>query len=624
MNVAADLGSSPPQPLDHGQNEMDVSRLPAQPERVPTRTKIRLGGRRDLAWILGLTVLSFALRVWAPGPVTETYDERRWLTRTDQFIDAVKTGNFDRATPSGSGELATMPGVTVMLAGSGARVIVKAAGRAGLIDAVEGPSVLSATMLRASRAVVAFICAVALGLLVWIASRLLGRRAALIAGVLLATEPFMVGHSDLLHTDALVAMLSSLAVVSAMAALWSKPGTDPAGDSVGADGASGAASADPFAVSYPLVGVSAVATGLALLTKLNAIPLLLPAFVAIGVVEVLRRLRTVDRPSLAVLRPLVFPVGVWSALVVVVGLLLWPALWTSPMTQLNELWASGHIANNVDNGSSGSPYAERHFFVPINLMFRMSPWMLVGGIVATVYTCAAVVRRPLPAGWPARRVLVVLLVSPVPYLLLIERSDRVFDRYLLPFWPFVALVVGVALSAWLSARDFRPVALRAASLGLLTLLVAAPLAQAPYGSAFSNPVFGRNYTEGMIALGWGEGVERLGQTIVDREGDQCHETRVAIRYPMRIAVPCGILIGPDSNRQIPTVDYVIIEARHRQRHSLPSFEAAIEGAELVENVTIDGVPYAQLWKVSSERSPSGVLSGGTHAPIDAPADAGPS
>jgi hypothetical protein len=548
-----------------------------------------------LALVFAMTVLSLLLRVWAPGAVTETYDERLWLSRTDQFIDAVMTRDFDRATPSGSGELATMPGVTVMLAGSGGRLIVKAAGHVGLIDAVEGPSVLSSTVLRSARAVVALICAVALGLLVWISSRLLGRRAAMIGGVLLATEPFLVGHSNLLHTDALVAMLSSLAVVSAMAALWSGSGADAVGGKAEACGAGGSAPFDPRTVSYPLVGVSAVATALALLTKLNAIPLLGPAFIVIGVLEVVRRLRG-EHASLSVLRPLAAPFAMWLALVLSAGLVLWPALWTSPMTQLHQLWASAHIASEAAKGSSTTPYAERHWFVPISLMFRMTPWMLVGGIAAVVSTGIAVVRRPMPPGWPSRQVLVVLLVSPIPYLVLLERSGRVFDRYLLPFWPFVALMMGGALAAWLRARPSRP-ALRVASAAALIVLAAVPLVEAPYGSAFSDPIFGRRYTERMIALGWGEGVERMGQTIIDREGDQCHEARIAIRYPMRIAVPCGILIGPDVDRQIPTVDYVITEVRHRQRSSLPSFDEAIEGGELVDRVIVDGITYAELWKV---------------------------
>ncbi len=535
-------------------------------------------GRRDLAWVLALVVLSFFLRVWAPGPVTETYDERLWLTRTDQFIDAVKTGDFDHASASASGEVATMPGVTVMLAGSGGRLLAKAAGRVGLIDPVDDRSAISPDVLRAGRAVVALACAVALGLLVWMASRLVGRRAAVIAGVLVATEPFLVGQSDLLHTDALVAMYAALAVVAAMAAIWSAPDDDH--------------------VSFPLVCVSAAAAGVALLTKLNALPLLATAFAVIGVLELLRLRSLDDKPGLASFRSLARPLLLGAAISLGVVVVLWPALWTSPMTQLRSLWDSAHIAGNAGVIPTSLPYAERHWFVPITLAFRMTPWLYLGGIAAAVASFIAVVRRPYPSGWPQRRVVIVLLAAPIPYLVMIERSSRVFDRYLLPLWPFAALLIGTALAALLARHQVRPATLRFAAGAALMTLVAVPLWQAPYGSAFSNPLVGSETTGRLIRLGWGEGVEQLGHTIVERDGEQCHDRLIAIRYPMRIAVPCGTLVGPDANRQIPKVDYVIIEVRHRQRHSLPAFEQAIERGELIDRVTIDGISYAELWKVN--------------------------
>ena len=136
------------------------------------------------------------------------------------FHTAVVDGNFARATTANVKTVGssnpTVPGVTTMWAGTLGYTSVSVAHAVGLADA---PKTFAGSVLRASRFFVALWCSIALGLFVAVAALLVGRRASLVAGVLLATEPFLVGHSDVLHTDALVAMFGALSAVSLLAGL---------------------------------------------------------------------------------------------------------------------------------------------------------------------------------------------------------------------------------------------------------------------------------------------------------------------------------------------------------------------------------------------------------------------
>ena len=64
---------------------------------------------------LAIAVIALVLRLWAPGPVTQTQDEYNWLLRSDTFRTALLDRDIAAATVTGGG---TMPGVTTMWAGT--------------------------------------------------------------------------------------------------------------------------------------------------------------------------------------------------------------------------------------------------------------------------------------------------------------------------------------------------------------------------------------------------------------------------------------------------------------------------------------------------------------------------
>jgi hypothetical protein len=562
---------------------------------VPTATVERPPpSGRSPVWRVAVLIgaLAFLVRVWAPGPTTQTVDEFAWTRRSEAFRIALMDGDLGRASTSAvSGPLATQPGVTTMWAGSTGYAIVAAAEQVGLLDRQEGRTTSDqARILRASRAVVGLWCAAALALLVVVATRLVGRRAALIAGVLLAAEPFLAGHSNVLHTDALVTMFGALAVV-ALAALGS-----PA-EGLGEDaGTMDRAGAPPDRKLLVLAGVAA---GVAGLTKLNALPLVL------GGAAVVLLFRTDWRAGWRVAIPRVLRVGLtFVGVGVALFFVAWPALWVDFWSEMQRLPKSLEQLSNhhvtffryertLDPGPLFYVYALAH---------RLSPWLFAGSLVSGVAIVAHLLlpRRRDRSGWPARSVLAVLLLAPAPYALLITYTGQKYDRYALPVVPYLALatgvVVAVAAQRWTArfgGRLLPPVA----ALGTVVVLTAT-LSVQPYAISYANPlVGGQERARKNILLGWGEGIEALGAVIHEREAHRCADVSIWAppMFAELVAMPCGrVQVG----LEVEEYDYVVVYISNVQRSDYMAVlgPARVEG-ELIEEVRIGGLTYAELWQV---------------------------
>ena len=344
--------------------------------------------RRKWTMPLAIAVLALVLRLWAPGPVSQIQDEFSWLGLSTGFRTALVDGNFARATAGdvhASGSVnPTLPGVTTMWSGTLGYASVSVAHAAGLASA---PKPFAGSVLRASRGFVALWCSIALGLLVAVASLLIGRRPAAIAGVLLATEPFLVGHSDVLHTDAMVTMFGALSIVALLAGLRAGRPVEPEGQ---AGDPLSPAHTVPRRARIPLIVLSGASAALACLTKLNAVPLVVGAAAVIVTIEFLAARRSANgaagwwRSAVRENAPLG---GIWVAAALLVVLLLWPALWVAPLDQVKLLRVS---LRQLKHGE-GRTYFRQHLtpdagatYYPVAMLFRMTPWFLAGATVASM------------------------------------------------------------------------------------------------------------------------------------------------------------------------------------------------------------------------------------------------
>jgi hypothetical protein len=121
------------------------------------------------------------------------------------------------------------------------------------------------------------------------------------------------------------------------------------------------------------------------------------------------------------------------------------------------------------------------------------------------------------------------------------------------------------------------------------------LVSAPYAHAWINPLVGTEQATEVINRGRGEGLEQIGQTILEREADRCSDIEIAVRYRVPPSFPCGTLRAttPDV---VGDVDYVVVYLNQRQRElDTEVVRWAEEEGELVRTVSIDGVEHAWLY-----------------------------
>jgi hypothetical protein len=511
-------------------------------------------------------------------------DEFAWWICSDAFRQGVADGNFgDASTSACAGPRMTQPGVTTMWAGTIGYGAVAAGEKLDVLpDEPDWTRAGRARVLRAGRWVVSFWCAIALAALIIVAAKLVGRRAAVVAGVMLAAEPFLVGHSHVLHTDAMVTMFGAVAVVALAAACRDR--------------------ASP--VDRKLLVVAGVAAGLATLTKLNGVPLVLGGAAVVLLVQTDWRRATLA----ASLRRSVLIGLAFLGVAIATFYIAFPALWVNPWSELQRL------PQTLDEMSVRNRtyfrYAVREdpgqLFYPLALAFRLSPWLLfaaAASVVASVVHLVRRVRAGREAGgsrsWPASPVLTLLLLAPLPYAVLISFTEQKYDRYALPVVPYLALLAGVgivvAADRWSERFGDRlpvPVGLAAA-----VAILAVTVALQPYAISFADPLAGgQKRARNVILLGWGEGYEVLGAEIERREAGNCDDVGIHASNPFAtfIALPCGNLV---SGEDLGPGDYVIRYIADIQRSSGDPIELDVmRRGELVKEVNIHGVTYAELWQ----------------------------
>jgi 4-amino-4-deoxy-L-arabinose transferase-like glycosyltransferase len=308
------------------------------------------------------------------------------------------------------------------------------------------------------RAAVALCTTLGLAALYPLLARLFDRRTALLAIGLLSFDPFLAGHSGLLHTDALLATSALLALAAALNGLRDQRSV----------------------VWWILSGLS---TGLAILTKSPGV-ILLPFVGLIAIVQLVTRIRQAPSTSL---QSLVFPsssvichLALYISAMVVTCFALYPALWSDP--------AGVHDATFAFAGQHVKAALRPVFFLgrwvsdpslayyPVVLLVRASPIALIGLVIGLVGW------RRLPTD--RRFAFVLLLAFGVAFGTLMSLGAKKHDRYLLPALCPLAVIAALGWHGLATPpKPRRSYALLAVQLLLTLLFLFYPL-------AYANPLVG--------------------------------------------------------------------------------------------------------------------------------------
>ena len=490
---------------------------------------------RFVMW--SFAICSFALRL-APLDRYVTPDEPAWVYRAIRFADALSARDWTAVPSTGH------PGVTTMWLGTmgvAIRRLLDPARSDAHLDWIRHLAWLApengeafrhlALFLPWSRVAVALVTTLGLVVLYPLLARLFDRRVALLTIGLLAFDPFLIGHSGLLHTDALLATFTLLALVTGLNGL-----REPR-----------------RAVWWALSGLF---TGLALLTKTPAI-ILLPFILLLRTIAPL--LKSVTRHSSFAIRHSSSVIAHCSLFIVsllIVSLVLYPALWANPAGTFNTFFDfAGRHVETVQRPTffaGQTTYDPGPSFYPVAFIFRVSPIVLIGLLIGLVTL------RRLPSD--RRIVFLLLLAFAVGFGALMSLGAKKHDRYLLPALPPLTLAAALGWSHLRQIpRPTLPYSLLLVQLSLALIFSLYPL------TAF-NPLAGGPWIAArVLPVDWGEGMGAAARWL-NQAPDADQLTVAALSVPSFASLFAGRTVPLD---QATLADYIVQSPSNTSTPPLP-------------------------------------------------------
>lgn len=549
-------------------------------------------GGRWYALALGLlfVVALLTRAIGLGGAVTE--DEDQWIARSGTFANGLATGAWQRTYLTGH------PGVTVMWLTTLTLGLDRTAPferAANAPDVTTVPDFLPAL----ARARVPFIVLQAglVALAAVLVGRLLGAGIGLIAGLLLAADPFWVGVGPVVGMDGLLSGFLSVSLLALLLACG-----------LGVDAGDGPVSARARVAWSTLSGV---AFAFAFLTKTTAL-FVGPVVPALALLAGWQAWRLARARAGSTTRWWLAPMVIGGSWLVAAGLVIWavwPAAWMSPVSTLvravtfsARLGGTPHAPGNF---LLGEPIEEPGaLFYPVALAVRIGPATMLGLLLLFVFGAGASMRRAL---WS-------LVAFVGLFLLLLTLAPKKVDRYLLPILPMLGVLAAVG---WLElgGRVMRilnrrriplpptPGPVRGRGGEVYAILLAAvlafgvqlwPVIQAGrYPLAAYNPLIGGVRTaERAIPVGWGDGLDVAGERIRELSGGR--EVTTAIWAPLRVSFGAHAPGPVVSERMLAQADFYVDYIHARQRRLTPRQVASRTPTAVVN---IGGVDYVRIYQL---------------------------
>jgi hypothetical protein len=505
-----------------------------------------------------------------------TTDEGNWMGRTALFTKGLLTS--DPASTYQSGH----PGVMTMwesLLGMGpdrALALVEYVRPDGLEKA---PNYLETLHLaRRTFAIVTSLGVAAIALLSW---RLFGAGVGLIAGVLLALEPFFLAHSVVAHVDSNITTWMTVCILSALIYFW----------------AGG---------SFAFLVISGVSAGLSFLSK--APSAFLPLFIPLIALSALERHGNIRNGS-AWLR-LVRDGVVWGLLALAIAMLLWPSFRWDPIGTLLQMIDYTETVGGSDheNFFLGQPVGDPGaLYYVVALAFRLTPATMLGLVLLVVGLlplpslhasgrAGQANGKRLPTGWLPR--LIVLTTFVVLFIWMMSLAPKKFDRYLLPIFPTIEILAAVGF--WLLLRRLpRGLGIKALPAVLLVLGLSQAVLSAyvyPYYLAYYNPLLGGGAAaRRAFVVGWGEGLDLVTDYLNTKP--DAERLTVAGFYPRVMSAQFKGTVLSDKQYDAAMADYIVLYVNAVQRDLANRLRMVTRGKRSEMVVKINGIEYARLYAV---------------------------
>ncbi|MDW8070187.1 MAG: glycosyltransferase family 39 protein [Anaerolineae bacterium] len=509
---------------------------------------------------MGLLVVALAVRLPNLGKFL-TPDEFLWVDRSRNFLaglldphfacksEVLHTG-FEQAQGLACTLRTGHPGVTTMWSGSLGILLRYLADRTpdSLLDYTLSlpTNPLDARLIVPERLPSVLFLSLAIMLIAWLVGKLFHNyRVGLVAGLLMALDPFHAALSRVIHHDALAATFMSLAVLTALL-YWIHHG------------------------SRHWLIASGVCGGLAFLSKSSTL-FLAPFVLLLALWSLLAKIIYNQSLCGRHLLRVSIDASVWLIAAVATFCVCWPAMWVIPTDAVRTIFAvgmkyasEGHAKGNYFFGTiSNDPGV---LFYPFTWLLRSSPLAWIG-LFTLLWTalrhwtrgsrveennadasCASLRNRILHwlerAGLVSTRVrsgdaavLWLLCLYVMLFTIFMTFGEKKQDRYLLPVYPILSTMAAVGLSRLaigsLGKLAHHPVIAHTVFPLLLAVILIFQgfliVVHHPYYFTYYNPLLGGiRGAQSMVTIGWGEGLD-LAADYLNRKPN-AEQLRVATWY----------------------------------------------------------------------------------------------
>lgn len=537
-----------------------------------------------------------------------TPDEGKWVARSANFYEALASGQWAMTYQK------EHPGVTIMWAGMAGYLwryptyVQDAPNELALKDKdiekgldidrdietyLRGQGYQPLELLVAGRIFIVLATTFTLAVSCFFAARLIGWYPALLAFSLIAFDPFHVALSRLLHLDGLLSCLMLLSVLAFFNYLH-------AGRR-----------------SLHLI-VSALATGLAFLTKLPSI-YLVPFIGLVLLIDLIYQWWEKRDLEWQDIWQVVWPFVAWGAMSMLFFVLFWPAMWAKPIGTLSRMVTetttyvvAGHGKQLFFNGIifDGDP---GWTFYLINYLWRTTPIVLIGlGLAGLTFVVRA---RSFDKN---RRLITLLLLFVLFFTIFMTLAAKKFDRYLLPIYPILDLVAAIGWSAganwlanWCSNTRLTRVVIPSVITVVLIAQFAVMVPTYPYYLSYYNPLLGgsRKAPE-VMQIGWGEGLDQAARYLNATPGIDQIQVMTWYQKTMFSYFFQGNskdLDGDLTTRnmlELLNSDYAVFYI-HQWQRQLPNLELLTFFDQLIPEKVIDinGLHYVKVYDLRQVPSP---------------------
>jgi len=516
---------------------------------------MKISRRIVAALLIGL--LALALRFPGAGNFT-TVDEYNWMMRSqtfwhELFYDHDIGGTFVTSHPGATATWLAGAGIFWQEHSLGQELDTNNVGH----------------FRRYATAPIVLVVSLLIGLVTALAISVFGFVPGVVAGVILATEPYLIGMGQVVHLD----MLQSLFMLAALLGLFRLR-------------------KDPHRKWVWLVGLM---LGLALATKMVLALWLLP-FIGWSVVDAIAR-----RKGGKVIRQELKHV----ALIIVLGLatlaILWPALVSKADFQL------GYISRDT-----GSVITQEHVALSAG-NDPIEPWTFYGRTILarssllvlalTLAAMGALVWRKGTVG--QRKLMCVVTLYAAGYIIGISFAAKKADRYALPAMVALPLLGGWVVSLLLPylsrvvkrarGTDKSPVV---SIVVVLVIGLTSAWLWLPHAMAYNNPLFPN--LRPLSQQGWGEGLEDAAEWLNQLPNAQ--QLRAASWYQSAFRAHFDGVGVSLSSRDDYRVTYLVTYRNMggRAQDTLASDVLdEFRQQEPVHTVKIRGIEYAWIYKLDN-------------------------